>query len=91
MEKYKNIYQIAEKLTKNEILRTFFIVYLMNEGTHRAAVESQFWRDMDALSVSEKNVLTNELRQSFFQLPHLIKEIRSETQALKLEVLPKAA
>jgi hypothetical protein len=91
MEKYKNIYQIVEKLTQNDVLRTFFIVYLMNEGSNRAAIESQFWQDMDALPVSEKSILTDEFRQSFFKLPHLIKEIRTETQSLKLEMLPKAA
>ena len=91
MEKYKNVYQIVEKLTQNDVLRTFFIVYLMNEGDSRVAIESQFWRDMDALSVSEKNILTDEFRQSFFKLPHLIKEIRSKTQTLKMEMLPKAA
>jgi hypothetical protein len=54
MEKYRNVYLIVEKLTKNDILRTFYILYLMNEGTNRAAIESQFWQDMEALSVSEK-------------------------------------
>jgi hypothetical protein len=91
MIKYKNIYQIVEKLTNNDVLRTFFIVYLMNEGDHRVAIENQFWKDMDTLSVSEKAILTDEFRQSFFKLPHLIKEIRSETQALKMDMLPKAA
>jgi hypothetical protein len=91
MEKYRNVYQIVEKLTENDVLRTFFIVYLMNEGSNRTAIESQFWKDMEALSVPEKDILTNEFRQSFFKLPHLIKEIRTETQALRMEMLPKAA
>ena len=80
MEKYKNVYQIVEKLTENDVLRTFFIVYLMNEGNNRMAIESQFWKDLDALPISEKDFLTDEFRQSFFKLPHLIKEIRLETR-----------
>jgi hypothetical protein len=91
MIKYKNVYQIVEKLTNNDVVRTFFIVYLMNEGDNRVAIENQFWKDMNTLPVSEKDVLTNEFRQSFFKSPHLIKEIRSETQALKMDMLPKAA
>lgn len=91
MIKYKNVYQIVEKLTNNAVLRTFFIIYLMNEGANRVAIENQFWKDMDALSISEKDILTDEFRQSFFKLPHLIKEIRSETQTLKMGILPKAA
>ena len=91
MDKYKIVYQTAEKLTQNDVLRTFFILYLMHEGNNRAAIEGQFWNDMEALSASEKDVLTHEFRQSFLKLPHLIEEIRTETQALKMERLPKAA
>jgi hypothetical protein len=91
MEKYKIIYQIVGKLTENDALRTFFIVYLMNNEEQREAIESQFWKDVDALPLLEKNALTDEFRQSFFKLPHLIRDIRSETQELKMDMLSKAA
>ncbi len=91
MIKYKNVYQIVEKITKNDVLRTFFILYLMNEGNSRAAIESQFWNDMDTLSAPEKDILTGEFRESFFKLPNLIKDIRSEALTLKMELLTKAA
>ena len=91
MKKYKNVYQIVGQLTDNEALRTFFILYLMNEGHNRATIEGQFWADVEALPVAEKEALTDEMRQSFFKLPHLIKDIRLETQVLKVEMLSKAA
>lgn len=91
MKKYKNVYQIVAQLTNNEALRTFFILYLMNEGDYRATIEREFWQDVDALPVAEREALTDEVRQSFFKLPHLIKGIRQETQALKMDMLSKAA
>ena len=63
----------------------------MTDADNRVVIEKQFWKDMDVLSISEKDFLTDEFRQSFFKLPHLIKEIRLETQALKMERLSKAA
>jgi hypothetical protein len=91
MKKYKNVYQIVTQLTDNDALRTFFILYLMNEGDNRTTIEHQFWQDVDALPIAEKDKLTDEVRQSFFKLPHLIKGIQLEAQALKMEMLSKAA
>lgn len=93
MDKYISISKIVMNVTDDDILRTFFTVYLFEDDeTKRDIIDEQFWAELEKLPEQEKVIMRKKLRDCFKQLPFVVAEWGKDVEAfIATQQLQKAA